>query len=112
MDEPDFWDRLEHRVCRELAGFEDNRLRFLWCDGFVPEEFDLRAEIPCVRGRAWIGDGRTQEQWDFVLLIGPAASPPEVDWSALLPGEDTTGWLTPDPIGKTLTIDPHQTVNE
>ncbi|HZD02226.1 MAG TPA: hypothetical protein VFA46_19155 [Actinomycetes bacterium] len=108
MDEPDYWARLERRVCQELARFEDNRLRYLWCDGFLPEAVDLRAEEPCIRGRAWIGDGgRKQQLWDFTLLVGRAArSQHEVDWPALLPDEDMTGWLTPDLKAKTLTIDP------
>ncbi|WP_027942668.1 hypothetical protein [Amycolatopsis taiwanensis] len=106
MDQPDYWLRLEYRMCRELARFEDDRLRHLWCDGIVPEAFDLRGEQPRIRGRAWIGDGEgKQEQWDFTLLLDrAAASCEDLDWSALLPDEDLTGWLTPDLETKTLTI--------
>jgi hypothetical protein len=33
-------------------------------------------------------------------------SPELVDWAALLPAEDVTGWLSPHPHAKTLAIDP------
>ncbi|GAA2117331.1 hypothetical protein [Actinomadura alba] len=108
MSGADYWVSLEFRVCRELAGFEDNKLRFLWCDGFIPEEADLQATKPCIRGRAWIGQVKRspQEQWAFTLFVGQARSEDEIDWSALLPGDDMTGWLTPDLRAKTLTLDP------
>ncbi|MBE1488744.1 hypothetical protein [Plantactinospora soyae] len=106
MDEADYWLRLERRLCREFAGLDDARLRHHWCDGLVAGEFDLDAARPCVRGRAWCG--RTgQEDWTFVLLLGRAvASRQDIDWAALLPDENATGWLTPDPRERTMRIDP------
>ncbi|OLT27527.1 hypothetical protein BJF79_11695 [Actinomadura sp. CNU-125] len=107
MAETDYWLELEYRVCRELRGFADDRIRSLWCDGFIPEETDVRAPDACVRGRAWIGDDSgSQEQWTFTLLVGDSRSEDEIDWSSLLPADDTTGWLVPDPAAKKLTMDP------
>jgi hypothetical protein len=40
VTEDEFWRRLEYRVSHELAGLE-GALRFLWCDGFVPDEYLL-----------------------------------------------------------------------
>lgn len=106
MEESDFWTRLEHRICDEFAGFENSNIRFYWCDGLVPEEYDLHSEEPCIRGRAWCGQSG-QEHWQFTLVVGRTiGSQGEIDWSALIPDRSLTGWLTPDPEKKALTIDP------
>jgi hypothetical protein len=106
MEEDDFWVRLEFRICREFPGFDDPRLRRNWCDGLAAEEYDLVAPQPCIRGRAWCGpDG--QEAWAFSLLVDPSTrSRADIDWPALLPGDGLTGWLSPDPQHKRMTIDP------
>ncbi len=106
-EESGFWDRLEYRVCDELACMEDKRFRSLWCDGFIPEEYDL-GEHPVIRGRVWIGIGpRSQEKWRFALLIGaPAHSRAEIDWSALLPAAGMTRWLTADIEARMMEIEP------
>ncbi|MFB9852694.1 hypothetical protein ACFFMR_20160 [Micromonospora andamanensis] len=106
MDEQDFWVRLEFRVCAEFQGFEDRHLRWYWCDGLVPEEYELLAAEPCIRGRAWCGPSG-QEPWRFVLHIGRGArTRAEIPWAALLPSEGATGWLSPDPGSKTLLMSP------
>ena len=106
MDETEFWGRLEYRICDELSGFEDQRLRYYWCDGIVPEKYDLLGEQKRIHGLAWIGDGRRMEQWNFTSLTAPVIAQEGIDWAALLPEDTQTGWLTPDPQRKTLTIDP------
>jgi hypothetical protein len=106
MDEDDFWVRLEFRICAEFQGFDDQQLRRNWCDGLVAEEYELLSPQPCIRGRAWCGsDG--QEPWAFKLQVDPSArSRADIDWSAMLPGDRLTGWLSPDPQRKKMTIDP------
>ena len=37
LDEDEFWARLEYRVCVELRRSQDQEIRYLWCDGFLPE---------------------------------------------------------------------------
>lgn len=93
MIEREFWTRLEYRVCSELAQFDDNRLRFLWCDGFVPERVEQRDDALFIVGHAWFGhDG--QDQTPFTLVLGGlSASRETTDWVALLPSEDETEWL-------------------
>jgi hypothetical protein len=104
--EKDFWVALEYRICREFAGFEDGSLRWLGCDGLMPEEYDLDADEPRIRGTARCGQSG-QELWGFTLLIGPGAtSPRNIDWSSLLPPEDVTGWLSPHLRERRLVIDP------
>lgn len=104
--ERDFWLALEYRICRELRGFEDRDLRFMWCDGLIPEEYDLQADEPCIRGHAYCGPSG-QETWQFTLLIGTSVDVPErIDWPTLLPAEDMTGWLSPHPRERTLVLDP------
>lgn len=106
MDEDDFWVRLEYRICAEFRGFDDRELRNNWCDGLDAEEYDLRPPRPVVRGRAWCGPSG-QELWRFTLLLGPGAlSRERIDWSALLPGDQLTGWLSPDPRQRSMVIDP------
>lgn len=106
MEEDDYWVRLEFRICAELRSLDDQRLRTLWCDGLVAEQYDLLSPQPCIHGRAWCGpDG--QEPWEFKLLVDPSTrSRTDIDWSALLPSNQLTGWLMPDPQRKIMTIDP------
>jgi hypothetical protein len=106
VEEDDYWVRLEFRICAEVRGFDDLQLRGNWCDGLVAEEYDLLPPKPCIRGRAWFGpDG--QQPWEFSLLVDPnTRSRTDIDWAALLPGDRSTGWLSPDPQRKTMTIDP------
>ena len=86
MTESEFWARLEFRVCDEFAGMPHNHLRFRWCDGFVPHEYQLDGLSPCVAGRTWICDGQKQEEWGFTLLLTePVNSHSEIDWASLFP---------------------------
>ena len=101
--EAKFWSALEYRITAELWGFEDKVLRSLWCDGLVPEEYDLRADKPCIRGTAYCGQSG-QDRWRFMLLLGDRR--PKIDWSALLPAEELTGWLSVHPRERILVVDP------
>jgi hypothetical protein len=108
VDEQEFWQRLEFRICSEFAGFADPRLRYHWCDGLVPEDYDLTSAEPHISGTAHCGQrGGRQERWRFTLVVGQrVASPRQIDWSTLLPSDCLTGWLTPDLQNKTLQVDP------
>jgi hypothetical protein len=110
--EADYWLRLEYRVCRELAGMEDKALRWLWCDGFIPEQYWLDEATPQITGHAWIGTGpRGQERWKFTLLLQQTVrTREEISWSALLPPEDVTGWLGVDPDHRRIRITPSRAV--
>lgn len=102
MEEPEFWKRLEFRICAEFAGFADRRLRYYWCDGLLPEEYVLAGAERRITGVAFCGQSG-QERWRFTLVLGRvAASRDQIDWSALLPSDRLTGWLTPDPQNKTF----------
>jgi hypothetical protein len=101
-----FWQALEFRICSEFAGFEDKHLRYYWCDGLVPDEYNLQADPPCIRGLAYCGQSG-QERWRFTLVLGAAlGSEEEIDWHSLLPAEHATGWLSPHPKDRTLILDP------
>jgi len=105
MDEKKFWLDLEWRVCRELAGMRDNRLRSLWCDGFSPESYLLNGVNPRITGKVWMAGG-PDSQWDFTLVLRqPVASRDTVQWSTLLPAEDVTYWLSVDPENMCIEID-------
>jgi hypothetical protein len=106
MDEHDFWARLAWRIGSEFAGFEAREFRSYWCDGIVPDIYDLSAPEPQIRGRVWCR-GTGQQEWQFTLILDPGSRPgAEIDWPALLPGDDSTGWLSPHPETRTLIIDP------
>lgn len=106
MDEEEFWNRLEHRITREFAGFHDRQLRAIWCDGLIADEYDLHGARPHIRGRAWCGHSG-QQRWTFTLMLDrPVDNRNVIDWSTLLPADDVTGWLIPEPQQKTMTIDP------
>jgi hypothetical protein len=103
IDEQDFGIRLEFHICAEFEGFRDKHLRAYWCDSLVAEDYDLSAAVPCVRGRAWCGPSG-QERWRFTLILDPGTR--RLDWLALLPDDGLTGWVSPDPQARTMTIDP------
>lgn len=96
MTETDYWTRLEYRVCREFESM-NSPLRFLWCDGFVPQEYFVDDTDPRIEGLVWSGNGRRQEQCAFELVLGHhARSLEDVPWAALLPPDSATGWLFVD----------------
>ena len=106
MLEYDFWVRLESRICAEFKAFPDRHLRFYWCAGLVPEQYDFAGPQPHVTGLAWCG-GTGQQRWQFALILAPGTpSRAAIDWAALLPADDLTDWFTPQPGPKTMTIDP------
>lgn len=105
MREDEYWVRLEFRLCSEFAGLTDPALNMFWCDGIAPDQYDEHGEHSLVRGTAWVGrDG--QQPWQFVLLMGRCPSREDVDWAALLPAADATGWLSVDVARKALKLDP------
>jgi hypothetical protein len=108
MDESAFWVHLEYRICQEIAGLKQPELQPFWCDGFIPGRYDLGEPSPRIVGRVWIGIGpREQQEWEFALVLpGPVTSRGAIEWSALLPPLDVTRWLTLDPIGKRLVVEP------
>ncbi len=104
---------------------DDCALRHWWCDGFIPHCID--PERRCVIGNVWMVDGQKQQQWEFSLMLGEnwrnedvaphhpnplvtlAYAPLEqadIDWAALLPAQNLTGWLSMDFKHKHLTLDP------
>ena len=109
MTEADYWKELEFRITRELARLEDRARRFLWCDGFIPEEYLLEDPAPRIRGRAWICNGPRQEQWEFTLLVhGATRVRDEICWSALLPPDEANAWFTLDLDEQRIELSPHQ----
>jgi hypothetical protein len=71
MTEKEFWLTLEYRLSHELGALSDNHLRFLMCDGFIPD--DHPPDDQAIVGNAWIGDGLNQEQYRFRLSLPPYA---------------------------------------
>jgi hypothetical protein len=108
MIEDDFWRALEYRICDELKEMDDRRLRALWCDGLVPQQYLLTVDVPQITGYAWMGDGpRKQYKWALVLFLpGPMRSREALDWSSLLPPNSATEWLEIDQAAETLRIHP------
>lgn len=105
MNEQDFWGHLMMRVTRELGGMQEKRLRWFWCDGFLPERIEHDERGAWIVGEAWIGDERLQWLYAFRLRFGPAgAEPPQSDWSGLLPSEERTSWLRIEPESELLEL--------
>lgn len=46
VEERDFWSRLEFRIGAEFSGFAHRRLHYYWCDGLMPDEYDLAGTEP------------------------------------------------------------------
>ena len=91
MDEADYWRSLEYRVSREFAGMPENHLRYLWCDGFISEQYLLDDPAPHITGRVWICSDLRQDAWQFKLFLPPLANSRDaIDWASLLPPENVT----------------------
>jgi hypothetical protein len=89
----------------------DRALRSYWCDGFIPESYELTATTPRISGRAWICKGRTQEEWRFALFLsGPVESRGSINWAAHLPPDNVTRWIAFDEKAKLLKIEPSAAV--
>ncbi len=107
MDEEAFWIHLEFRVCREFAGMPDRHLRWLWCDGFTPDQYLLDGPSPRIIGQTWICNGPSQDAWSFVLhLPGEVRSRDDIHWESLLPPENVTRWLALDVAARYIEIEP------
>jgi hypothetical protein len=89
----------------------ENHLRYLWCDGFIPEQYLLDDSTPRITGRAWIYNGPKQDQWGFTLFLPhPIGSRDELEWASLLPPENVTRWLALDQRSKRIQIEPSAAV--
>jgi hypothetical protein len=106
VTEDQFFRHLEMRVSGELAGMRQKELRSLWCDGFTPDDFQIHGERCRFIGRVWLVFGQREEQWQFVLYLGPARPREKIDWAALLPAKDVTGWLALDFETKFMKVNP------
>lgn len=105
MDESEFWTKLERRICGELANMRDPAWRYWWCDGFRLRIVDR--EKGEITGRVWMVQGMNQQDWSFRLSLRKLSSEEErIDWSALLPAEHETRWLSMDLAKKHVTIEP------
>jgi hypothetical protein len=94
MTEREFWTALEFRVSREIASFRDNKLRFLFCDGFIPDDDQPNDHV--IAGDAFIsGDDRTHSRYRFRSFV-PPSGPEGPRWDSLLPADEHHDWLTVD----------------
>jgi hypothetical protein len=102
-----FWVRLELRVCQELEAMRERQLQYLWCDGFVPQEYRLGGRSPEIVGSVWICNGANQAEWSFTLRLPPGwQTRTEIDWESLLPPANVTRWLSLDPVNRHLEMEP------
>lgn len=111
MTEDEFWNALEHRLCREFRGMAVPGLSALWCDGIRGEGFLYDDSLPRIIGFAWICQGDHQERWRMELLLPPTRTKyEEIDWEALLPADNMTCWLACDRQKKYLQLEPSAAV--
>lgn len=105
MTESKFWRVLEWRICHELSGMTDNALAHMWCDGVRGDIMRPEAGPAHMYGTIWIGkDGQTAMQFTMALPDN-ITSKDGIVWSALVPPEDMTAWLSVDLKRKLVTID-------
>lgn len=107
MDEQQFWVSLEFRLCGEFAGLPERRLRYWWCDGFIPIEYIFDGDSPRITGRCWICNGPQAAEWEFALLLRQSPQAREnIDWASLLPPKNVTRWMSFDERRQYIEIDP------
>jgi hypothetical protein len=105
MTEDEFWLALEWRICRELSGMGDAVLRPMWCDGIHGAIVQPEASPAYMSGTIYIAkDGQTAMPFTMALPNN-IASTDDIVWSALMPPEDMTAWLSVDTKRKLVTID-------
>lgn len=107
MTEAEFWTALEFRVSRALEELADNRLRFLWCDGFFPDDRQPNGDSMVGYTLISENDGKTFERYRFRLWLS-AASQTEAgtNWDTAIPALSSTGWLRVDRDQKTIEVRP------
>lgn len=91
MREMEFWDRLEYRISREFAGLGKANSRGLWCDGLIPERYELNGEGAVIYGIVWL---KAITEGTFALFLrDPTFNRSTINWDANLPPDDVTDWL-------------------
>lgn len=107
MKEKDYWVALEFRVCAEMDGIEECQEKGLWCDGFLPCDYQLDSLEPSVRGRAWICLGEQQQSWEFKLELPPGTRDQNsIDWEYLIPPPSVTQWMSLDFEARRIDLNP------
>ncbi len=108
ITETDFWQRLEFRLCREMAGNREWAALGLWCDGIRPDTIGLNSTPQIIEGKAWVGIGpKHQEEWSFGMVLPTRVEHrSQIDWDALLPPDDVTGWMSVDRERRRLELEP------
>jgi hypothetical protein len=112
MDESEFFEFLEYRLCDELPLLGRKELLGLWCDGLSPGHDEILNGRCTIHGEAWMGgnlgkprSATHQESWRFsaVLPQGVVRSP-VLNWQLFCPPLDASGWLELNPDERTITI--------
>lgn len=112
MDEARFWEALEYRVSRALAGVDECARLGMWCDGFIAHAVELSTSPKRIVGQAWVCFADRQERWTFELLLPDNVERTDaIVWSALLPAATATRWLTIDREGEHLVVAPADAVH-
>jgi hypothetical protein len=107
MNEKEYWTALEFRHCGEFGGMSDRRFAELWCDGVIPEIYQIHEEPPMILGRAWICRGPRQSEWKFQLFLPRQfRAIDEIDWNELLPSSDMTKWIAVNWDKRIIQIEP------
>jgi hypothetical protein len=112
MDESEFFEFLEYRLCDELPLLGRREILGLWCDGLSPERDDILNGRCTIHGEAWMGGvpGKPrrfspQEPWRFsASLPTGVVRAPDLNWQPFCPPGDARGWLEVDPAEQTLTV--------
>ncbi|MGG6267659.1 hypothetical protein ACQ4M3_11625 [Leptolyngbya sp. AN03gr2] len=106
MNGAECWERLEFCCCEALREHSERRFRFLWCDGFIPVEYQLDYSAPKIAGKVWICNGQQQTDWAFTLLLPQLFRPVEaIDWAVLLPSNELVEWLSLNENDRCIEID-------
>jgi hypothetical protein len=93
MTEAEFWTASEFQISKALGQLSDDLLRFLWCDGLVPD--DVQPHKDAIIGRAFIeGDSGRSSEYRFRVSLERDVV--ENRWEAFLPEHGSHNWLSVD----------------
>jgi hypothetical protein len=112
MDEAEFFEFLEYRLCDELPLLDRRDLLGLWCDGLSPERDEILNGRCTIHGQAWVGgvpakpgSSSHQEAWRFsAVLPQGVVRTQELNWKPFRPPVDARGWLEVGPSEQRLTV--------
>jgi hypothetical protein len=108
-DDWEFWARLARRMTDVLRSSRDNKIRFLWVDGVIPDRPPLATGQKSMLATAFVSenDGKSFVQYSVKLSFSEMAAEAyrRGKGSERLPKPGSTEWLKISTVNKGIEVD-------